>query len=119
MYAAPLANYPDLQVDEITEALHRVLADFDVVLTTHQTCASLDAYLAGLSVVIFLDCGNLNLSPLRGYPDVCFVSTPEELAEAIQNASQNKANRPISKDFFFLEPELTRWKQLLSSIDSV
>jgi surface carbohydrate biosynthesis protein (TIGR04326 family) len=65
-----------------------------------------------------LDDAKLNLSPLRGQSDVRFVSTPEELAEALQMGKQHTVNRPDRNDFFFLDPELPRWRKLLSPVSS-
>ena len=56
-----------------------------------------------------------NLSPLRGQPDVSFVNTPEELAEALQKGQQDTVSRPDSNDFFFLDQELPRWRKLLTT----
>jgi surface carbohydrate biosynthesis protein (TIGR04326 family) len=114
-HAVPLAKYPGLQADETNEVLHRILADFDAVLTTCVTCASLDAYLAGIPVIIYLDGGYFNLSPLRGHPDVCFVSTSEELLEALQVGHQDTVNSTDNQDFFFFDQELPRWRKLLAT----
>ena len=77
------------------------------------TSAAVDAYLAGLPVVVMLDETELNFSPLRGQPGVRFVGTPEELADALQ-AGHGATAYPDRKDFFFLDPALPRWRRLLS-----
>jgi len=114
-YAVNLADYPGLQVGETTEALDRILGEYDIALAANSTSASVDAYVAGLPVIVGLDGADLNLSPLRGQPDARFVGTPEELAEALRAAGQDLATNPDRNEFFFLDPELPRWKRLLSS----
>jgi len=111
--AVSLAKYPGLQVDEIEDGLHRILADFEVVLTTCNTSSALDAYLGGLTVILYSDGRSFNLSPLRGHSDVHFISTPEELTEVLQKGDQNTAVDSEYNEFFFLDPELPRWKKLL------
>jgi surface carbohydrate biosynthesis protein (TIGR04326 family) len=114
-YVVELVKYPGLKADETVDALHQILEDFDVVLTTYSTSASLDACLAGLPVIIYLDGSDFNLSPLRGHPDVCFVSTSEELVEALQMGHQDTVNITDNQDFFFLDQELPRWRKLLDT----
>ena len=113
-YAVNLADYPGLRADETTEALDKILHEYDIALAANSTSASVDAYVAGLPVIIGLDGADLNLSPLRGQRDVRFVGTPEELAEALRTAGQGLAVNPDRNGFFFLDPELPRWTRLLS-----
>ena len=112
-YALDLAKYPSLQADEPGGALDRILADFDVVLTTSATSAALDTYLTGLPVIIYLNGSDFNLSPLRGRSGVCFVSTSEELEKALQMTKKNVVDVQGGEEFFFLDRELPRWKKLL------
>jgi surface carbohydrate biosynthesis protein (TIGR04326 family) len=112
------ADYPSLKLKVVMDPLEEILSDFDIAYSTNLTSAAVDAYLAGLIVVVMLDGAKLNLSPLRGQSDVCFVSTPEELAEALHMGHQNAAEKPDSNDFFFLDPELPRWQKLLSPASS-
>lgn len=114
-YAVELAGYPGLRADETREALDRIVGDYDFAVAANSTSASVDAYVAGLPVIIALDGADLNLSPLRGQADVRFVRTPEELAEALQTKDRGRATNLERQEFFFLDPELPRWKQLLSS----
>jgi surface carbohydrate biosynthesis protein (TIGR04326 family) len=114
-YSVDLAEYPGLKADETSDALGRILGEFDVAIAANSTSASVDAYLAGLPVIIGLDGDELNLSPLRGQAGVRFVSSCEELAEALQATKSGVARVPSkSAEFFFLNPGLARWKRLLA-----
>lgn len=117
-YAVKLTDYPGLQADETSEALDRILGEYDIALAINSTSASVDAYVAGLPVIVGLAGGDLNLSPLRSQPDVRFFSTPEELAEALQAAANGMATSPDRKEWFFMDPDLPRWRRLLSQLDS-
>jgi surface carbohydrate biosynthesis protein (TIGR04326 family) len=108
------ADYPSLNLRIVEGPLNSILRDFDISFSSNRTSAGLDAYLIGMLVVVMLDETELNFSPLRGRSDVSFVSTPEELAAALQTASQGAAANPDGNDFFFLDPELPRWKRLLT-----
>jgi surface carbohydrate biosynthesis protein (TIGR04326 family) len=104
-------DYPALQLKLVTDPLGEILCNYDLAYSSNMTSASVDAYLAGLPVVVMLDESELNFSPLRGQPGVCFVSSPEELAESLKTEGQ-----PINSnnsEFFYLEPDLPRWKRLL------
>ncbi|MBU87539.1 MAG: hypothetical protein CL722_00830 [Chloroflexi bacterium] len=107
-------DYPSLNLEIVTDHLEKILYNFDIAYSANRTSAAVDAYIVGLKVVVMLDNTELNFSPLRGQSDARFVNTPEGLAEALQTAGQNKIDRSEKSDFLFLDPELQRWKKLLS-----
>ena len=107
-------DYPSLSLEVVMDHLEKILYNFDVAYSANKTSASVDSYIAGLQTVVMLDNSELNFSPLRGQPEVLFVRGPEELAEALQTVRKNTVKRPENSDLFFLDPELQRWKKLLS-----
>jgi surface carbohydrate biosynthesis protein (TIGR04326 family) len=116
LYQIKSSDYPSLKLKVVMDPLEEILGDFDIAYSTNLTSAAVDAYLTGLQVIVMFNPMEPNLSPLRGQPDVRFVSTSEELAEALQAAIFNKANNRLGgNDFLFLDPELPRWSQLLAS----
>ena len=108
-----LARYPGITANETREALGTIFGSYDVAVTANSTSASVDAYLAGLHVIVALDGGGLNLSPFRGLPAIRFVTTGDELAAALDMADQRGARDRERQDFFFLDSGLPRWKRLL------
>jgi len=115
LYQIKSSDYPSLKLKVVMNPLEEILSNFDIVYSSNVTSASVDAYMIGLQVVVALGQMELNLSPLRGQPGVRFVSTPEELAEALQMTPENMAGMPVGNDFFFLDPELPKWQRLLTS----
>lgn len=107
------AEFESLRLNVTTEPLEKILPDFAVAYSANMTSAALDAYLAGLEVIVMLDDTQLNLSPLRGQAGVTFVSTPLELAAALNRAHDHPEARVTNTDFFFLDPALPRWSRLL------
>jgi surface carbohydrate biosynthesis protein (TIGR04326 family) len=114
-YTVKPSDYPSLNLKIVMDPLEEILGDFDIAYSTNLTSAAVEAYITGLQVVVMLNETELNYSPLRGQPDVPFVSSPEELAKALQSALQNMDRKPVSNDFFFLDPELSRWSNLLAT----
>ena len=114
-YAVCLTDYPDLHANETSDALDKILGQYDMVLAANSTSAAVDAYLAGLPVIIALDGETFNLSPLRGHSGVQFVSTPDELADALLRSQKPSRDGSDQTEFFFLDPELPRWKRLLTT----
>ena len=108
-----IEDYPSLDFNIVITPLGEMLNDYDIVYSSNLTSAAVDAYLSGLPVVVMLDDSELNLSPLRGRSGVRFVSSPEELAAALQAQNNDVYKRPDLNNFFFLDPELPRWSQLL------
>jgi surface carbohydrate biosynthesis protein (TIGR04326 family) len=114
-----LAAFPGLKVERTAAALSEILADYDMAVTANSTSAAVDAYLSGLPVIIALDGDELNLSPLRDEAQVCFVSSCEELTDALRTLSRRVAPTiPDNSDFFHLDQGLPRWRKLLRAGNS-
>jgi surface carbohydrate biosynthesis protein (TIGR04326 family) len=112
-HSVNLGDYPRLQFRETNRALHELLGDFDVAIAGNSTSAAVDAYAAGLPVIVGLDGASLNLSPLRGHAGVYFVTTGKELIEALRCTSLRAATDVCREGLFFLDPALRRWRRLL------
>jgi surface carbohydrate biosynthesis protein (TIGR04326 family) len=113
-YSVKVADYPGLRAEETTEPLGRIMSAYDVAFAANSTSASVDAYLAGLPVIIGLNGDELNLSPLRGCGGVRFVSTCDELLDALKTADCRAGIADSDREqFFFLDAALPRWKRLL------
>ncbi len=112
--AVDATDYPSLNLEVVTAHLREIMQDFDIAYSANTTSAAVDAYFAGLPVVVMLDATELNYSPLRGRSGVQFVSTPAELAAALRPAPAAAQASPDRRDFFFLDPELPRWKSLFA-----
>ncbi len=114
-YSVKLADYPGLRAEETAEPLGRILSGYDVAIAANSTSASVNAYLAGLPVIIGLDGDELNLSPLRGRVGVRFVSNCDELLDALKTAGCGAGSAASDREqFFYLDPALPRWKRLLN-----
>lgn len=107
-------DYPSLHLQIVLERLGKNMRDYDVAFSSNTTSAAVDAYLAGLPVVVMLDQSELNFSPLRGHPGVCFISTPAQLAAAVQVMRRQSDEASDAGEFFFLDPALPRWTHLLA-----
>jgi surface carbohydrate biosynthesis protein (TIGR04326 family) len=119
-FAVDLRDYPAMHAGETREALGRILPDYDIAVAANCTSAAVDAFVAGLPVIIALDGDGLNLSPLRGKQGVYFVSTGAELAEALHTAGLGVSTSSRDRaEFFFLDPDLPRWKRLLAVGDRI
>ena len=107
------ADYPRLHMQICMEPVAALLAECDVAFTSATTSAAVDAYCAGIPVVSVLDPNTLNLSPLRGYTGVLFVSTPEALANALVSALTFFPASDTQRMFFTVNGRLANWRRLL------
>ncbi len=107
------ADYPDLALQVTSQPLAELLTQFDVAYSSNLTSVSVDAYCAGLRIVVMLDGAELNFSPLRGWPGVQFAGDAASLANALDSWDSG-TEAGCSPDFFYLDPELPRWLALLS-----
>ncbi len=112
-YIVESENHPSLNLDVVTDPLETILGNFDLVYSGNMTSAAVDAYLVGLPVVVLLDQDELNFSPLRGRPGVCFVSTPDELKAGLLSVTNHVLTPRSQEEFFFLDTQYPRWKKLL------
>jgi surface carbohydrate biosynthesis protein (TIGR04326 family) len=110
-----LTNYPGIQAEQTSEKLDRILSKFDMAISANSTSAAVDAFLAGLPVIIGLDGSSFNLSPLRGQPSVCFVGTTEEMVLALTNQTSFKRESQ-EQNLFWLDEKLPRWHHLLATM---
>jgi surface carbohydrate biosynthesis protein (TIGR04326 family) len=110
-------DYPGLRAQATREPLSRVLSQYRVAISANCTSAAVEAFIAGLSVIIAVDGEDLNLSPLRGHPGVRFVSTAEELFTELMAVTAVPTGSHGQRDgFFFLSQGLPRWQRLFESV---
>jgi|GEM_PF-3047703 len=93
------------------ETLENLLYHFSIVFCGQSSTAALEAYAVGLAVVSFLDPKTLNLNPLRGINGITFVSTSNDLANALHSPSTSAVK--YSNNVFYTDLELTKWKKLI------
>jgi surface carbohydrate biosynthesis protein (TIGR04326 family) len=108
-----LKDFHNLNMTASNENISELLTECDAVYSSAVTSAAVDAYCSGKLVITMIDGSDLNLSPLRGYEGVMFVSTPEEFAIAIKNIGGAKQIKVKGSDFFYLDPKLSKWTFLL------
>lgn len=106
-------DYPGIPMTITLAPIRTLLAQCDVAYTSEMTSAAVEAYCVGVEVISVRDPNTLNLSPLRGREGVVFVSTSEELARALILSSNRQCSVRKNREFFTLDAELPRWKQLL------
>ena len=102
-----------LDVKQTDAPLAEILCNFDIVISGHGSSGGLDAYLAGIKSIVFLDNATFNLSALRGLDSVKFVSSPLELTEALTSIATLNNEGDIAKDFFLSDSKLRRWTSFI------
>lgn len=112
-YIVDVMAHPALKFSVNQAPLEDIMSNFDVAYSCNMTSAAVDAYLGGLPTLVMLDEKELNFSPLRGQAGVHFVSSAEGLAKELESASLRGLSQVPNKDFFFLDPDMPRWKKLL------
>jgi surface carbohydrate biosynthesis protein (TIGR04326 family) len=109
-----ITDYPELKLKLSDQSLSDLLGHFDIAYTSSVTSASVDAYCAGLQVISVLDPTTLNLSPLRGFAGVRFVSSAEMLRDVLLDAPSWTGDVRESVDYFYVDSSLPRWQAFLS-----
>lgn len=109
-----IKNYPILNLKETNDSLEKILPHFDLVFVAGSSTSALDAYIAGLKVVIFLDSRDFNYSPVRGFDDVMFISTSREIKEILELKEIYVKKKSLAH-FFWIEKGLPKWRRFLKS----
>ena len=82
-----LNDLQKMRMELTAESMDELLSKYNVVYTDNITSAAVDAYCTGKKIISMLDPHTLNLSPLLDKKDVLFVSSPEQLADNLNNFS--------------------------------
>jgi surface carbohydrate biosynthesis protein (TIGR04326 family) len=96
-----------------TAPIAELVRECDVAFSSAATSAALDAYCIGLPVITIENLSELNLSPLRGFNGVSFVSSHSELASKVTELMSTQRHNSIPIEIFTLDSNLARWKRLL------
>lgn len=107
----PLKDFTKLDIKTDTRPLVEMVSDYDYAFSGNTTSAGLDAYLAGVKTIIFMDDKDVNFSPLKGIDGVSFVCNSNEFVAEL--SSLNTRTEHATKQFFYLDSNFPRWKQLI------
>jgi surface carbohydrate biosynthesis protein (TIGR04326 family) len=107
-------DYPMLEFESTNDQIGELLPQSDVAYTSLVSSSALDAYCSGLAVISALDPRKLNMSPLRGIEGVMFVTSPAELAKALEAWPPPCDPSTRVAKIFSVDREIPAWKRLLS-----
>ncbi|WP_061219377.1 TIGR04326 family surface carbohydrate biosynthesis protein [Leptospira weilii] len=105
-------EFPSLRLKVRHEPITDLLEEVDIAYTSNITSAAIDVYCSGVPVISVLDGTSLNMSPLLGVNDVVFVSTANELSNALESDFEVLVGKENS--LFCIDPNLPKWKKLLA-----
>tara|TARA_B100001175_G_scaffold314786_1_gene324879 strand:+ start:52171 stop:53871 length:1701 start_codon:yes stop_codon:yes gene_type:complete len=85
--------------------------NYDLVICTNRTTASVDYYLTGIKVAILIEPNYFNLSPLKGNDQCSFFYDHNDLDQILKNINNNKSD--FRSDFFMIDSNYSKWKEIL------
>ena len=95
------------------ESISTLLLKSNIAFTSNVTSAAIDAYCANVPVISALNPQTLNMSPLMGVEGVEFVNNASEFVNAVEKLKSVNKNKIKPEDIFWLDPSLSRWKEIL------
>ncbi len=107
-----VTRYGGLKIDIDTSPLGELLPLHDAAYVSNITSASLDAFLAGLPVIVLCPFNDLNYSPLRGWKDARFVSDRAGFLGAIDDAAKAGPRGSAANDYFRFDAGLSGWRRI-------
>lgn len=108
------ADHPELEFHIVGGSLSGLVDEFDMAYSSNGTSAGVDALLAGLPVIVWLDENDLNLSDLRGLRDVRFVGDAQDLVESLCDVRNGTVVVAEVPEFFTLDAGLPGWRRLIA-----
>lgn len=112
-YPVNMENFTGLHGKSSIKPIAELLTMCDIVYSGSSTSAAVEAYCAGLPVVVLLDGTSLNMSSLRGYKGVYFVRNFKDLASVINSVEVTSLKEV--KGYFYLDLKLPKWREWLNS----
>jgi surface carbohydrate biosynthesis protein (TIGR04326 family) len=98
-------------LSETKEDLNQILPLFDIMIATDSTSAGVEAYLAGLKVIVFIYSQRVNFSPLKGVDGVLFVSNEQSLSKIL--LSEDLLHNNVKPEpFFWTDKKLPKWSKI-------
>ena len=106
---------PDLSglqhVHVSTTNLGELLPRTSTAICCNSSTAALECYLSGVKTISYVDPEALNSSPLRGVSGAVFVTSSEQLDEALNDTH---ADHQHGQPLLIIDPATPRWKELLA-----
>ncbi|CAN1498410.1 Surface carbohydrate biosynthesis protein, LIC13510 family [Burkholderiaceae bacterium] len=109
-------RYPGISFAVITEPLHQILQNFSMVISANSTSAAVDAYVAGLRVIVIQQGSGLNLSPLRGCPGVEYAKTIKDLVDLIISDNISIEDFTTRNNYFNIGQSMSLWLGLIEDL---
>ena len=108
-----LDKFNKIKINTTDKNLVDIISNFSLVIAPSATLSVLEAYLQNIKVIIYLDSEEINLSPLRRFPNIHIVSNVDEMNHSID--PRNKiVNVEKNQDLFWFDKNLTMWKKIIS-----
>ena len=112
-YEPNLKDYKNLNVNKVDAPLSELLINSDVVITSGNSAATIEAILMNCKTIIITENDNINFSPLRNDKSLIFIREVKELEESINDLSTIAQTIKRNK-IFWLNSKIPRWKKLLN-----
>ena len=104
----------EIGLELFTGEIASLLAETDIMITTSPTSAAVEGFCLGIRIILFHDGNGLNMSPLKDAREVLFISSSNELRDAVATSIQHPANS--HRPYFTLDDSLGRWSAFLRSL---
>ena len=103
-------NFAQYGAVEVKTPVGELLKEPAVFYVANSTAVAIEVMYARHPLIVQGLEDDFNFSPLSGQKGVCFVHTPQELRQALENPQP----AALQDDFFFFGTDLGEWKKILS-----
>jgi surface carbohydrate biosynthesis protein (TIGR04326 family) len=103
----------NLKIEIDNRGIYDVFNEASIVITSNISSTGTDAYCMGIPVIQVLDGKYFNMTALRNFKDVEFISDSNQMVDAILRLS--KISKIPSNNYFYLGEKLEKWSKLIDS----
>ena len=103
----------NLKIEVDSRSISEVFEGANIVITSNVSSTATDAYCMGVPLIQVLDGKYFNMSALRNFSGVEFISDSTQMSDAIERLS-NFLDTPIG-EYFYLGEKLENWTNLIKT----
>jgi surface carbohydrate biosynthesis protein (TIGR04326 family) len=96
----------------VDDSIYSLFQKTDLIICPSSSGVAIEAYVSGKKVIVFIEPGGINTSPLRGFDNVFFVSDTKGILEALNQ----DINPVINYNFFNLDKRMKRLNNFFETL---
>ncbi len=108
-------DFKDLDIEVVKQNLKEIIKNYDICICGNMTYGAVDAFLAGLDVIVFVPNNEIDISPLQER-HVSYYHDEKELVNLLKNYT--KIQNVKKDNLLFINKDLVKWKEFIENLST-